>query len=512
VAAIRTRGLIRIYASAVGSVAALRGVDLDVAPGEIAAVVGASGSGKSTLVRVLAGSDAPSAGATEVLGLSLERATSRDLTAHRRDRVGVVEQHYWRSLSPYLSARAAIELPLRLRGWPADRRSARSSELLGRIGLPDRGGALPSQLSGGEQQRVAFAVAVAPRPQLLLADEPTAELDEHTAGEILALLRDLVRAEGMTALVVTHDRLVEDLADRIVYLQDGRAVATRAGGPSSVPIALTDEAGWTAPALPPPPPHLEPLAAAAGAAPAVVVAGLTRTYGTGPHAIDAVRDLDAAFTEGGLHVVTGPSGSGKSTLLRLIAGLDRPTSGRVTTLGTDLGGLDRAALARFRGAALGFCPQAPRLIPFLSVVENLEIALLLRSGPAAAGDPATNAAERSSSADRRQLANAALAQIGLTERADAAPETLSGGERARVAIARAIVGGPRLLLLDEPTAALDRASAASLVRLLGTLDRARVTIVVATHDRELIAAAADRLDLRDVRHRTRVPGAAATRA
>ena len=257
---IRTRGLIRLYPSPVGSVAALRSVDLDVTDGEIAAVVGASGSGKSTLIRVLAGSDAPSAGTTEVLGLSLERATSGDLTNHRRDRVGVVEQHYWRSLSPYLSARAAIELPLRLRGWPADRRAARSSELLARIGLPDRGDALPSQLSGGEQQRVAFAVAVAPGPQLLLADEPTAELDERTAGEILALLGDLVRAEGMTALVVTHDRLVEDLADRIVYLQDGRAVATRPGGPDGAPVALTDEAGWTARTGAPEPPPRERLA------------------------------------------------------------------------------------------------------------------------------------------------------------------------------------------------------------------------------------------------------------
>jgi peptide/nickel transport system ATP-binding protein len=483
---VRADGVMRIYPGAAGNVAALRGLDIDVAPGEVVAVVGASGSGKSTLLRILAGLDRPSAGAIESLGLSIERAAEVELVRYRSE-VGVIDQQYWRSLSPYLTARAAIELPLRLRGWGAADRAARATELLEQVGLGDRGAATPSRLSGGEQQRVAFAAALAPRPSLLLADEPTAELDERTAAELVALLQGLVRREGATAIVVTHDRLVESMADRIVYVRDGRAIAVRRGGASAEAERITDTSGWLAPALPAPPPPMAPLNPAAGTVPAVVVERLSRTYGTGTAAIHAVRDLDATFASGGLHIVTGPSGSGKSTLLRLVAGLDRPTSGRVVTLGTDLGSLDRTGLASFRAGSVAFCAQAPRLVPFLSARENVELGLAIRGGTDDAAGRAARATE-------------ALEQVGLAELADESPDTLSGGERVRVAIARAVASRPRLLILDEPTAALDRASATSLIAMLARLDRTDVTMLVATHDRDLIAAASDRVDLRDVRH------------
>jgi len=247
-----------------------------------------------------------------------------------------------------------------------------------------------------------------------------------------------------------------------------------------------DPSGWRAPELPPPAQRMAPVEPAAGTEPAVLVERLSRTYGEGAAALHAVRDLDATFATGGLHIVTGPSGSGKSTLLRLVAGLDRPTSGRVITLGTDLAGLDREALATFRARDVAYCPQAPRLVPFLSALENVELALAIRR----AGD---------STASRRKRASEALAEVGLSDLASESPETLSGGERVRVAIARAVAARPRLLILDEPTAALDRASATSLIAMLARLDRAAVTMLVATHDRDLIAAASDRLDLRDAR-------------
>jgi ABC-type lipoprotein export system ATPase subunit len=472
-------GLIRIHPSPGGPVAALRGLDLRVRTGEVAAVIGPSGSGKSTLLRLVAGLDRPSAGRLTVLGADLADATDRALDAHRRERVGIVEQHYRRALSPYLRASEAIELPLALRGVPEDARAARVAELLDRVGLADRGDAYRHELSGGEQQRIAFAVALATRPPLLLADEPTGELDGATAETILGVLRDLVQAEGTTCLIVTHDELVERIADRVIHIADGRAVAERIGPPGATPEPVRDSAGWLAPPLPavstPAPASRRPDAGHD----AVDLDRVARRYGTGRIGMLGLPPTTAAFRAGRFHVVTGPSGSGKTTLLRLIVGLDRPSDGRVITLGTDLAGLDRDGLARFRAARIGIVDQVRDLVPFLTARENVELGLAIRGLPLA---------------DARPRAVAALEGVGLGEHLERAPDGLSAGERLRVAIARALAAEPDLLVLDEPTAALDRAGARSIARLLEGLD-GRVTIIATTHDPALIEAASDRLDL-----------------
>jgi peptide/nickel transport system ATP-binding protein len=478
--AIAGAGLIRIHPTPGGPVAALRGLDLRVEVGEVAAVLGPSGSGKTSLLRLVAGLDRPSAGRLVVLDRDLTAASDRDLDEHRRSRIGVVEQHYRRALSPYLPAGEAIALPLALRGVPAAERTRRVAELLERVGLPDRGDAYRHELSGGEQQRIAFAVALATRPALLLADEPTGELDGATAETILVALRDLVRAEGTTCLVVTHDELVERVADRVVHLADGRAIAERAGGPGGAPRQVRDVQGWLAPPLPAPstpvPPAVRPELGGA----AVVLDGASRRYGSGGVEAVGLPPTTAAFRRGGFHVVTGPSGSGKTTLLRLVTGLDRPTAGRVTTLGVDLATLDRDDLARLRAARLGIVDQVRDLVPFLTALENVELGLAIRGR---------------SAADGRARAIAALERVGLEDHFDRAPDGLSAGERVRVALARALAADPDLLVLDEPTAALDRAGARAVARLLADLDDARVTVIATTHDPALIEAASDRLDL-----------------
>jgi ABC-type lipoprotein export system ATPase subunit len=472
-------GLIRIHPSPGGPVAALRGLDLRVEVGEVAAVIGPSGSGKSTLLRLVAGLDRPSAGRLIVLGRDLTDATDRELDGHRRDRVGVVEQHYRRALSPYLRVADAIDLPLALRGVPASERSGRVAELLERVGLADRGHAYRHELSGGEQQRIAFAVALATRPALLLADEPTGELDGATAETILGVLRDLVRAEGTTCLIVTHDELVEGIADRVIHVADGRAVAERVGPPGAVAQPVRDAAGWLAPPLPEPSTPVPASRRLDAGHDAVDLDGVARRYGTGSTGMLGLPPTTAAFRAGRFHVVTGPSGSGKTTLLRLVVGLDRPTEGRVITLGTDLATLDRDALARFRAARIGIVDQVRDLVPFLSARENVELGLAIRGVGAA---------------DARPRAVAALEGVGLGEHLERAPDGLSAGERLRVAIARALAAEPELLVLDEPTAALDRAGARAVARLLERLD-GRVTIIATTHDPALIEAASDRLDL-----------------
>jgi ABC-type lipoprotein export system ATPase subunit len=467
--AIVGRGLIRIHPSGGGPVAALRGLDVTIGQGEVAAVVGPSGSGKSTLLRLVAGIDRPSAGRLSVMGLDLMDATVAELDRHRRDRVAVVEQHYRRALSPYLPAAEAIALPLAMRGVPEPERRQRVDELLGRVGLAHRGGAFRHELSGGEQQRIAFAVALAPRPPLLLADEPTGELDGATAEEILGVLRDLVRAEGTTCLIVTHDELVERIADRVIHVADGRAVAERLGPPEASTERVVDDLGWLAPGLPAAPHPLAAATRASDGTAAIELDGAARSYGDGSGRTLGLPPTRAAFRRGGFHVVTGPSGSGKTTLLRLVTGLDRPTAGRVVTLGTDLATLDRDALARFRATRIGLVDQVRDLVPFLSARENVELGLAIR------------------------------VRFGLGGHADRAPDGLSAGERLRVALARAMATQPDLLVLDEPTAALDRTGARAVAGLLSDLDDGAVTILSTTHDPALIAAASDRLDLQALR-------------
>jgi ABC-type lipoprotein export system ATPase subunit len=472
-------GLIRIHPTPGGPVAALRGLDIAVGEGEVAAVIGPSGSGKSTLLRLIAGLDRPSAGRLTVLGADLTDASDRDLDRHRRGRVGVVEQHYRRALSPYLRIADAIALPLALRGVTAADRRRRVDELLDRIGLPGRGDALRHQLSGGEQQRVAFAVALATRPPLLLADEPTGELDATTAETILGVLGDLVRAEGTTCVVVTHDELVERVADRVVHVADGRAVAERIGGPGAPSVQIRDAQGWLAPPLPEPSTPLSPALRPDDGEDAVVLERAARRYGAGATSMLGLPTTSVAFGARRFHVVTGPSGSGKSTLLRLVSGLDRPTEGRVVTLGNDLSTLDRDGLARLRAARIGIVDQVRDLVPFLTARENVELGLAIRGV-----DPD----------DARRRAVEALEAVGLGEHLERAPDGLSAGERLRVALARALAAGPDLLILDEPTAALDRAGARAVARLLAGLD-GRVTVLATTHDPALIEAASDRLDL-----------------
>jgi ABC-type lipoprotein export system ATPase subunit len=482
--AIDAVGLIRIHPSPGGPVAALRGLDLRAERGEIVAVIGPSGSGKSTLLRLLAGLDRPSAGRLRILDRDLTTASDGDLERHRRERVGVVAQQYRRALSPYLPVAASVELPLALRGTAAAERRARVAQLLERIGLPDRGPALPHELSGGEQQRIAFAVALAARPALLLADEPTGELDGVTAERVLDVLRDLVRAEGVTCVVVTHDQAVERVADRAIHMADGRAVAERRPGGSVVVERAIDAQGWLAPSLPPTGRVIASAVRPSVPGDVAILEGASRHYGDARHGALGLPPTSAAFRRGAFHVITGPSGSGKTTLLRLVTGLDRPTSGRVVTLGQDVNALDREGLARFRAARIGIVDQIRDLVPFLSALENVELGLAIRGrdGP-----------------DARERSLAALARVGLAELADRRPDGLSSGERLRVAIARAIVAEPELLVLDEPTAALDRAGAHAVADLLSGFDGEQVTVLATTHDPALIAAASDRLDLRTAR-------------
>ena len=203
-------------------VVALADATLSVAPGEMVALVGPSGCGKSTTLNLAAGVDRPDAGRVAVCGVDLGAAAERELVALRRHAIGVVFQAF--HLMPHLTAAENVALPLALAGARDD---ARVAELLGRVGLAHRGSHFPGELSGGEQQRTAVARALVHRPRLLLADEPTGNLDSASGAEVLRLLDELRRREGAALLLATHDERIAALADRVARMADGRIVEVR---------------------------------------------------------------------------------------------------------------------------------------------------------------------------------------------------------------------------------------------------------------------------------------------
>jgi ABC-type lipoprotein export system ATPase subunit len=502
----------RVYPTEEGGSAALQGLTFSVTEGEIVVVFGPSGSGKTTMLRILAGFDRPSAGRVDVLGVDLRRLRRTRLDDFRGRFLGYADQHYGAALASELTARELIALPLALAGVPREAQLERADALLDVVGLADRADARPYELSGGEQQRIAVAAAVGRRPRLLLADEPTAELDSHSAARVYGLIEQVVRTESASAIVVSHDPASVAIADRIVHIRDGRVSAETGRNGHEGESIVVGRGGWIRlpeeylqrsrivtraqariegneiviagdETVPAPQADARP-AARRPRAPGVSVAELravSKRFGSGRRTAEVFAGFSARLSEGRFTAVTGPSGSGKSTLLNLLAGLELPSEGEVVVLGEALSSLDRTARADLRRARLGVIAQDARLVPFLSARENVALALAARGF--AEGDAAAAADE-------------ALASVGLAELAAQRVARLSLGERQRVAIARAVAGGPELLLADEPTARLDAANAQQVGALLARLvDERQTTIVCATHDPLVIEHADEELAL-----------------
>ena len=215
--------LSRSYASSAGEVHALRNVSFVIPRGELVALVGRSGSGKTTLLNCVGGLDRVSSGRVSINGNEVTKMSERARTALRRDDLAFVFQTF--GLVPMLSAAENVGLPLRLRSTPTAKREERVAHLLDLVGLGGHAGQRPSELSGGQQQRVAIARALANAPRLLIADEPTGQLDAETGATIMALIQSVVRSEGMTAIISTHDMSLQAIADRTLRLADGELVA-----------------------------------------------------------------------------------------------------------------------------------------------------------------------------------------------------------------------------------------------------------------------------------------------
>ena len=236
-AVVAATDLTRRYGAGETAVDALRGVTLEVQPGELVAVMGPSGSGKSTLMHILAGLDKPSSGDVAIAGTHIAKLSDTELTKLRRRRIGFVFQFF--NLLPMLTAEENVLLPLSIAGEKAD--PAWLADLLAKTGLRDRKTHRPSELSGGQQQRVAIARALVARPTVVFADEPTGNLDSRTGQEILELLRASTSDLGQTMVMVTHDAQAASIADRVLFLADGAIVRELPRSPAATILATMTE-------------------------------------------------------------------------------------------------------------------------------------------------------------------------------------------------------------------------------------------------------------------------------
>ena len=422
--------------------------------------------------------------------------------------MGFLGQHTDTALSPDLRMRDAVALPLALRGTPRRERRKRVDELFEVTALADRADARPAELSGGERQRFALCAALAHRPALLLADEPTGELDDASAAAIRALIVELARTNGTSVILVTHDPATAELADRTVRIRDGRIIGDRRAGEGQGEEALVIDSGWLR--LPPdllaqagigrrarvqPAPEgvivtraasdSGPTAPAAADAPPqpperwapvrVELCSVTRTYGHGLTRRQVLSGLTHDFAPGQMTAITGRSGAGKTTLLKLMAGLDRPSSGQVMLDGHPLGGHTGEQLASLRRQRIGYLSQEPAPIEFLSAEENTVLILRIR------GWDADAAAERTVTA---------LTRAGLADRARQRVRRLSAGEAQRLALARALAGARGLLIVDEPTSRQDETNARAVAALLAAAAHTDgQTVICATHDPTVIGQA-----------------------
>ena len=431
----------KTYFTESAEVRALVGVDAEFAPTAMTAVVGPSGSGKSSLLRILAALEPPTSGSVLVRGHDLARFPESRLRTIRRSEVGYVFQRPSDNFVSYLSLDEHIELArAQANGEVPD-----AEELLDELGLSNRRNRIPRELSGGEQQRAAFACALMAGPRIIVADEPTAELDSASSDDLLRVVRGLVKRD-VAVVIATHDPSVMRQADDALELDHGRVKgeAVWGRGPDR---ALAGE-------TPSPATH-EPL---------LEVESVTKTYRRGPEKIHAVDDASLTLRSGELVGVMGRSGSGKTTLLNMIAGWERPDRGAVRFVAE---GVARAP-SDLRWSELAVLPQKFGLVEELTVRENVAYPARL----ARAVDTV------------QARVDELLAELGLDELADRYPAETSVGQQQRTALARALALSPRLLVADEPTGHQDAGWAGAVFESLRLAAAQGTCCLVATHNEE----------------------------
>jgi ABC-type lipoprotein export system ATPase subunit len=435
-AAVECREVVKTYRTATGQVRALRGVSASFPAAALVVVAGPSGSGKSSLLRLIAGMDRPTSGSVAVHGLAIGTASSHRRRRLRRDTVGYVFQRPSDNFLPHLTVGEHLSRVAR---------DGHVREVVAELGIEDRIDHLPAELSGGEQQRAAFAQALVSGAGVVVADEPTAELDTASADHVLEAIRSL-RQRGVTFVVATHDAAVMRVADVLLRLDHGEVVDT------STAVETRD-------------------------APVIVrIEDVAKTYRRGADLVHAVDGVTFDVCEGELVGLVGRSGSGKTTLLNLVAGWEDADRGRI-----ELPGDPSDHPPRWTDVAV--VPQKLGLLEELSVRENVAHAAKLDG----------------SLEEHDDRVEDLLEMFGLTQLGERRPSETSVGEQQRTAIARALLLRPRLLVADEPSGHQDRAWTEKVFVALRTACDAGTACLVATHDDSARRAFDRMLTMRDGR-------------
>jgi ABC-type lipoprotein export system ATPase subunit len=476
--AARCGDLVKTYRTASGEVRALKGLSAEVPAAALLAVVGPSGSGKSSLLRLIAGLDRPTSGMLMVEGTSVHAASARALRRFRRATVGYLFQRPSDNFLPHLTVGEHLRLARGLTHRPP---RIEQEQLLATLGIEDRIDHLPSELSGGEQQRAAIAEVLMGGATIVVADEPTAELDSTSARYVMDTMVALARA-GVTFVVATHDRSVMRRADTALELEHG---ARRTSGGTPADRSRRADAAGAAPAATrhapmrartdrwrPPDPATAP---EPDLALVLEATHLAKAYRRGDEIVHALDDVSLSLRAGELVGLVGRSGSGKTTLLNVIAGWERP----------DAGTIDRARGSQGvpRWSELAVVPQKLGLFDELMVRENLEY-------------PARLAGRRG---ELRERVDELMEDLAIAHLAARYPKETSLGEQQRTAAARALVLSPTLVLADEPTGHQDAISERRVLDAFGRAAAGGASCLIATHNAALAPRLERVLDMADGR-------------
>ncbi|MFN2177118.1 MAG: ATP-binding cassette domain-containing protein [Anaerolineales bacterium] len=500
------QNLVKVYHTGAGDFVAINNINLDIRAGEFVGIIGKSGAGKTTLLNTISGVSeitsgevlfrAPSNGVNpdspEIV--SIRSLSEDDLASWRGRTIGIVYQSF--ELMPQLNLLKNIMLPQDFAGTYHSRISAKQAmELLDIVELTEHAFKLPAQISGGQKQRVAIARALVNDPPLILADEPTGNLDTVTAERIFQIFEKLVK-DGKTIIMVTHDRNLAARFSRQVYISDGELVSrdhrtTYEGDgdhPQGSQQVLIEQAINQAERLEIPSDgrqkgdstHIYPsvtgghhgesytstLPGSNGAA--VILRDVVKTYENAAGKFPALKGINLQMNYGQFISIVGKSGSGKSTLLNMLTGIDHPTSGEVIVGGQDIYHMSESKRALWRGRNVGIVFQFFQLLPTLTLLENTMLPM--------------DYCDVYPAGERPSRAMEFLKMVGLEDQADKLPSSVSSGQQQGAAIARALANDPPIIMADEPTGNLDSRSADKILGLFSDMARRGKTILIVTHD------------------------------